>query len=156
MKKMFLIIFMPGFFFSLSAQELNLFSGFFDYQYYQDDTRIEKSEVYFLMQQNKETHFYWMRSRTYSAISNVSIGVSLISLVSLYSDLYYDTNVESLSIVGYLLGLTSSIIFSIKEHNYKKKAILKYNSTFDEPKTTSSVKINGKFDGNGLGVSLTF
>jgi len=108
------------------------------------------------MQQNEETHFYWKRSKTFSAISFVSLGVSLISLVSLNSDLYYDTNVESLSIVGYLLGLTSSIIFSIKEHNYKKKAILKYTSTFDEPKTTSSVKINGKFDENGLGVSLTF
>ena len=156
MQKMFLIIFMPGFFFSLSAQELTLFSGFFDYQYYQDDTRIEKSEVHFLMQQNEETHFYWKRSRTYSAISYSSLGISIISFVNINKNLEPDGTINDYKITGYFLGLISAIIFSIKEHNYKKKAILKYNSTFDEPKTTSSVKINGKFDGNGLGVSLTF
>ena len=156
MKKMLLIVFMSGFFFLLSAQELTLFPGFFDYQYYQDDLRIEKSEVTFLMQQNKETHFYWRRSRTYSAISYTSLGISIISLVNINENLDPDGTINDYKISGYFLGLISAIVFSIKERNHKKKAILKYNSFFDEPKTTSSVKVNRKIDGNGLGVSLTF
>ena len=42
MSKTHYVLLFTSFFGMLSAQELTIFSGFFDFQYYQDKIRIEK------------------------------------------------------------------------------------------------------------------
>ena len=74
MSKTLCILLFTSFFGMLSAQELTMFSGFFDFQYYQDEMRIEKKN-HFLIQQNEEANFYWKKSKVFSAIAYSSIGI---------------------------------------------------------------------------------
>lgn len=156
MSKTLCILLFTSFFGMLSAQELTMFSGFFDFQYYQDEMRIEKKEVHFLIQQNEEANFYWKKSKVFSAIAYSSIGISIVSIITVSNNEYDDEKqIHPLSLAGYFFGLTSSVLFSFKEYNYKKKAILKYNSSFDAPKQTyNSYKIKGVFDNKGVGLRL--
>ncbi len=69
MKQLILLDFLMGFSAQMRAQEITMFSGFFDYQYYQDNNRISKKKVNKLFESHPEPRTHWERSKTFNTLS---------------------------------------------------------------------------------------
>ncbi|MDA8611894.1 hypothetical protein N9L07_01990 [Flavobacteriaceae bacterium] len=122
MSKTLCILLFTSFFGMLSAQELTMFSGFFDFQYYQDEMRIEKKEVHILIQQNEEANFYWKKSKVFSAIAYSSIGISIVSIITVSNNEYDDEKqIHPLSLAGYFLDSLPLYYFLSKNKTTRKK-----------------------------------
>ncbi|MEN1785679.1 MAG: hypothetical protein AAGF77_11140 [Bacteroidota bacterium] len=149
MKTIVLMLVMVLCFVQSSAQEITMFSGFFDYQYYQDDKRIARKDLVNLLETNQEALAYWNRSKTFNTLS----WLALASEIG-FGIWYITDNKESnnaISQVGLFGSFAAALTFSFISHSQKKKAILKYNQGIEE-KTAFKIYPSKK----GIGVAIVF
>ena len=148
----FSIIFLLSIHF-VNAQEITMFSGFFDYQYYQDDKRIAKKELIPLLETNDEAIAHWKRSKTYSTLSWVALAAETGFFIAEIADNqpFENESNNTLNTVGVFGSLAAVLTFSIISHSQKKKAILKYNQGIQD-KTTFKLGPSKQ----GIGIALTF
>ena len=153
MKKSILLILFFGFVLSSEAQEITMFSGFFDYQYYQDDKRIDKQELINLLETNQDAIIHWNKSKTFNTLSWVALASEIGFFVWEIADNkpYENESNNTITKIGVFGSLAAVFTFGYISHTQKKKAILKYNQGLD--KKTSFKLQPAK---NGIGVALVF
>lgn len=110
-------------------------SGFGFYEYYQDDTEIDKKQIDALMEAHPEAQQLWIQSKKASTIAWVFTGVQAGFTIWLLTDL---DEINSFSDLGdqasFWASLGSGIVSGIFTTRFKKKrkeAILKYNQRMD-------------------------
>ncbi len=135
---------------SASAQELTMYPGLFDYQFYVDNQRITRPEAMNLLQQNQEVWRHWQQSRVHSAIAGVSVLGSGVLLI-----LAVDREVKDEKLGPYYFGAVGALVvgtvFTVLSNNKKRDAILSYNE-YLEPRT--SLKLVPARQ--GVGIALQF
>jgi hypothetical protein len=161
MKNLFVFLFLFCLGYCATAQEITMFPGFLDFEYYQDDHHITKRKLLEILSEEEILYADWKRSRTYSALA-ISSGIAAFSLLIGGAASYdeYD-NHKFQSSDGLLLGAIglsfASGIFTSLDINLKKKTILRYNSTFDKSQSArSSLNLKGLVNGDGIGLALQF
>lgn len=136
------------------AQEITVFPGFWNVEYYEDDHQITKKELKALMTKNEELNAYWKKSARKATIGYVALAGQMASVVWLASELGSDGDNETLApaaaTVGF--GIVAGIFLNAANKN-GKKAILTYNKQFDDKTTYRLVPVNNQ---NGLGLALKF
>lgn len=154
MKRSVLFILFSISFFTISAQELSMFSGFFDYQYYQDDKRIAKKEVVQLLETNQDARAHWKKSKTLSTLSYVALASEIGFFLNevLDNKPYENTKNNTINDIGVYGSFAAALTLSIVSRAQKKKAILKYNQGLDKKKTTFQIKPAKK----GVGIAVVF
>ena len=153
MKRAFILILLSGFIFKSEAQEITMFSGFFDYQYYQDERRISKTELLGLLEKNQEAIAHWERSKTFSVLSWVSLASEVGFFVWEIADnkpIENESN-DTVTQIGVLGSLAAVLTFGFLSHAQKKKSVLKYNEGLDK-KTTFELRPAK----NGIGIAVVF
>lgn len=145
-----ILIVLSIFSFNVQAQELTMFSGFLDYQYYQDDQRIKKAELVSLMETNTEAFSHWKKSRTFETLSWVALASEVGFFVWEVTD-NDDPSNDTATKIGVFGSLAAVITFSVIAHHQKKNAILKYNKSLE--KQTAFKIVPSK---KGLGIALQF
>lgn len=161
MKYSSILIFFLSVGFLSTAQEITMFPGYLDYEYYQDDHHITKRQLLEIMSQDEVLFADWKRSRTFSAIG-ISSGIGALGLLIVGINTEYERNSDQLQqsnglLVGALALSFTSGVFTYLDLNLKKKTILRYNSKFDVSQSpSSSVNLKGKIDGNGVGLTIQF
>tara|TARA_R110002049_G_C9083857_1_gene555834 strand:+ start:674 stop:1135 length:462 start_codon:yes stop_codon:yes gene_type:complete len=153
MKKSILLILFFGFILKSEAQEITMFTGFFDYQYYQDDTRITKKKLANLIETNQEAIRHWNRSKTFSNLSLVALTSEIGFLVWEVSDNkpYENESNNTVTQIGVFGSFAAVLTFGFLSISQKKKTILKYNQGLDK-KTTFEVQPSK----NGIGIAMVF
>lgn len=153
MKKLILFIFLFGYILKSEAQEITMFSGFFDYQYYQDDKRITKKELINLIETNEEAMTHWNRSKTYSTLSLVALASEIGFFAWEVADNkpYENESNNTITKIGVFGSFAAVLTFGFISHSQKKKTILKYNQGLDR-KTTFKIKPTN----NGIGLAIVF
>lgn len=135
---------------STSAQELTMYSGFFDYQFYVDNQRITRPEAMKLLQQNQDVWRHWQQSRVHSAVAGVSAVGSIVLLA-----ISIDQEVKNDELGPYYFGglgaLVVGSVFAVLSSNKKRDAILSYNETLE--RKTSFKLVPAK---QGVGIALQF
>lgn len=142
--------------FTLSAkgQEITVFPGFWSVEYYQDDQRIDKPELKKLMSQNEEVSAYWKKSNTNSTIAYVAIAGELGCAFWMGTQFGEDDPNKILAPAAGTVGFAIIAgIFINSANKNGKKAILKYNTQFDNKTTFRLVPTTNQ---NGLGLALKF
>ncbi|MDC6365364.1 MULTISPECIES: hypothetical protein [Flavobacteriaceae] len=137
-------------FISLKSQEITMFAGFWDYQYYQDDKRITKKNLVSLLEKDEIAYSHWKKSKTFSALSYVSFGAEIGFFVW-----QLDNHSKNKSTTGPFIGVMSSfasfLTFALLSSSQKKKSILKYNEGLN-PKSAFKVVPSKQ----GIGIALQF
>tara|TARA_R110000868_G_scaffold163800_1_gene396120 strand:- start:2357 stop:2818 length:462 start_codon:yes stop_codon:yes gene_type:complete len=153
MKKSILLILFFGFILKSEAQEITMFTVFFDYQYYQDDTRITKKKLANLIETNQEAIRHWNRSKTFSNLSLVALTSEIGFLVWEVSDNkpYENESNNMVTQIGVFGSFAAVLTFGFLSISQKKKTILKYNQGLDK-KTTFEVQPSK----NGIGIAMVF
>lgn len=153
MKKSIFVILFFGIVLNSEAQEITMFSGFFDYQYYKDDKRIDKKELINLIETNQDAMTHWNRSKTYSTLSWVALASEIGFFVWEIADNkpYENESNNTVTKIGVFGSLAAVLTFGFISHSQKKKAILKYNQSLDK-KTTFKLQPAK----NGIGIALVF
>ena len=156
MKNMFILSIFALYFLSINshkAQEITQFVGAFVNQYYVDDVRVKRKEINQLMLNNAVANLHWKKAKTADIVFEISFAVNTVSSLVVYVQLLNDkTPAEGL----YALAIGSGIIeiwSGLSSLNRKKKAILKYNSGFDNKEKVSLVPLGNQ---NGIGLALKF
>lgn len=136
-----------------NAQEITMFSGFFDYQYYQDDERIAKKDLVKLLETNEESLVHWNRSKTFSTLSWVALAAETGFAIWEIADNtpFEDESNNTITTVGVFGSLAAVITFGVLSHTQKKKAILKYNQGIQE-NTAFKIMPSKK----GIGIAIVF
>lgn len=148
----FIVLFLV--FSTAQGQEITVFPGLWNVEYYQDDTRITKKELKALMTKNEEVNAYWKKSTKNATIGYVAFAGQMASFVWLASELSSEGDNETLSPAVATVGFSIIAgIFLNAAKNNGKKAILTYNKQFDNKTTYSLVPVSNQ---NGLGLALRF
>lgn len=158
----FLLVILFFIFFSVKslAQEVTVFQGFWQDEYYQDDNKITKKEVKALFSKNEDVNMYWKKADTKEIIARVAVMAQLAGTIWYVSELVNDD--PSLSnrdkaknavapFIGSLGAGIVGIIFLNSANKSRKKAILTYNKQFD---TQTTFRLEPISNGNGLGLAL--
>ena len=115
----------------MPAQELTIFQGVWGYEYYQDEIKINKSEVTTLMKSHELTNLYWTKSKKHQQIAVVAFGVQLITsyfTLNSLSNSIGPSNNKYLKFLAASLGSAAIAIgYSFSSRSLKKKSILGYN-----------------------------
>tara|TARA_R110000823_G_C15578135_1_gene462671 strand:+ start:83 stop:547 length:465 start_codon:yes stop_codon:yes gene_type:complete len=137
----------------IKAQEITMFSGFFDYQYYQDDTRITKKELKNLMETNQKALTHWNRSKTFSTLTLVALASEIGFFVWEVSDNkpFENESNNTITTIGVTGSFAAVLAFNFLSNLQKKKSILKYNQGL-EKKTTFEIQPAK----NGFGMAIVF
>jgi len=131
------------------AQEISMFPGFFQTKYYEDDTRISKSQVETLLAQNDEANMLWQKSKTHLTIGVVAL-VAELGFAFWGSSKADKNESTTVPLIGVLGSAAACVGFSLSSSNLKKDAILKYNASKD----VGSIKIGPTY--NGVGIVVGF
>ena len=127
------------------SQELTLFPGIIGIQYYQDNSRLTKSEFKSIIKTDEEASIYYKRFKVGRFIG-VTTSIASASLF-LYSINVIDVRSEFFSYQFASLGLlTASIASSIYANYAQKKSILSFNENLE----SSSFYIGPTNNGVGL------
>ncbi|MDY7396692.1 hypothetical protein UMM65_15695 [Aureibaculum sp. 2210JD6-5] len=136
--------------FSARAQEITMFTGFWDNQFYQDNERISKKDLKLLLEKDDVAIKHWNNAKTYKTLSWVALAAEAGFGVWSISDSYNQRQniVPTIGVLGSFAGV---ITFSLISHHQKKKAILKYNEGLDN-------KISFKImpSKQGIGIVMEF
>ncbi len=139
-----------------------MFPGFWSPEYYQDDEKISKKQLEFLLAKNEEVNAYWKKSKRQEIVFGVAVIAELGFAIWFYSELLNDspylTNREKAeNAIGPALGVLGTGIlagiFRNSASKSKKKAILTYNKQFDKKTVYRLTPVSNK---NGLGLALKF
>ena len=141
---LFLFLFSASF--SVKAQELSAYNGFWSYEYYQDDERIDKKKFEEILYSDDEAKKIWRDSKTLEGLAYLGLGVEIAGGVWLISDARNGRNITASSIV-FGAGFIGGLILIFNSQKKKKDAILRYNSTLDKK---TSFKIEPSKSGVGL------
>lgn len=125
-----------------NAQEITVFPGFFGNKYYQDDTRISKGQVEYLMTQDARANMYWQKSKTHNTISWVALGAEVGFLVWQIRN-KNNRKSQTVPFIGVLGSAAVAIGFSFSSVNLQKKAILQYNKSKDVSYLDLGITQNG-------------
>ena len=131
------------------AQEITEFAGPWGRQYYQDDIRIDRLEAKSLILQHEESAELWKKWQQQSLVA----GVTLIGTIgfAVWAQANDDANRSiAVPLIGAIATAGTSIGFGTAAFNSRKKAILTYNSQFDD----RSVHLGPS--NNGLGLTVAF
>jgi hypothetical protein len=149
---LFVVLFL--FFSTAQAQEITVFPGLWNVEYYEDDNRITKKELKTLLTKNEEVNGYWKKSTKNATIGYVAFGGQMASVIWLASKLDSEDDNDRIApaagTVGF--GIIAGIFLQAAAKN-GKKAILTYNKQFDGKTTYSLVPIGNQ---NGLGLAIRF
>src|SRR5690554_3102022 len=134
----------------IKAQEITMFTGFFDNQYYQDDKKINKKELTALLEKDVVAFNHWEKAKTFNTLAQIALATEIGFFVWEIADTNNTKNDTAIKI-GVSGSLAAVIVFSILSHSQKKNAILKYNQGLDNSNAFSI-----KPSKNGLGVVMQF
>ena len=99
---------------------MTIFIGVTGYQYYENDRLLITAEVNSLLNENKEAHKYWKKSRTFNTIAVSSSVVALGTTIAILAR--DENNKVPSSLVGASIGSTLiSIIFFCQQTPKRKK-----------------------------------
>jgi hypothetical protein len=146
MQKLILAFFICFISYTASAQEITMFAGFWDYQYYQDDERISKKDLVSLLEKDEVANSHWKKSKTLSALSWGALGAEIGFFVWQLNNASNDKDTTG-PLVGVLGSFAAGITFAFISHNQKKKSILKYNEGLTKK---SAFKVAPSKQGIGL------
>lgn len=150
MKIKFTLALMSFFLFThLSAQEITEFPGIFGTKYYQDDTRIERSEVGELMKIDTETNRLWQKSNTHRTIAYSCYAVQLGFLTWQLTQKYREDQV--IPLIGNIVVGSVGLGFMLSSNKLRKNAILRYNNNLPE---SIAIQLGPTYNGYGLVVSF--
>ncbi len=140
----------------ISAQEITMFPGFWDYKYYHDDIRVSTKEVKSLMQNHALTKMYWKKSKSHKRLAIIAFGSQLVTSFFALKSLNNrigpaDTNDKVLLAASLSSGIIS-IWFSLSSASLKKKSILTYNKL----QSTGGILLNIGQTNNGIGLVCSF
>lgn len=137
----------------MKGQEITMFMGFFDYQFYQDNERISKKEVSKLFATHPKSKSHWERSKTFNTLSWVAVASEIGFAVGMLNETTPHNKVPNSAItqIGFYGSIAAALTFNILEHAQKKKAILSYNQGL-EKKTTFKIQPSKK----GIGIAIVF
>lgn len=136
--------------FSVKAQEVTMFPGFWGYKYYQDDEQINKKQLESLLIKNDDIYLSWKKSKQFETLAIVAIGAETGFLVWELNNISNNKSPTG-PLIGVLASGVVGIIFIYKSINLKKKAILKYNKNLEKA-TTFKIRPSNK----GIGIVLQF
>jgi hypothetical protein len=128
-----------------NAQEITLFAGFFALEYYEDDLRIPRQVVDKLMQKDAVANMEWLKFKKHEKI----VWLAIVGQIAFGSWMIYnDDRNKDIAVpqIGFIGSSVTGIGFAISSNNARKRAILKYNKSFD----TASIKLGTTSDGVGL------
>lgn len=134
----------------INAQEITIFPGFWGYEYYQDDERIDRKQLISLLETNQESYDAWKESNNLRALAWVSLaaetGLGIWTLQKLQND------EKSLGpAFGTLVSAAAALVFISNSNKKKREAILKYNENL-ESKSVFTIDPSKK----GLGIVISF
>jgi len=133
----------------IQAQEITEFRGPWNVQYFQDDVQITGKEVKSLILQYDKSAELWKKWQQQSLVA----GVTLIGTIgfAVWGQVNDNANRSTaIPIIGLIATAGTSIGFSTAAFNSRKKAILTYNSQFDD----RSAHLGPS--NNGLGLTVAF
>ena len=137
---------------SMTAQEITVFPGMWNIEYYQDDKEITKKELKQLFAKNQEVQAYWKKSNTFSSLAYtavaVEVGFGVWTLAELNNEDSSSSLAPAIGTVGF--GILA-VIFLNSANKNAKKAILTYNKQFDN-KTT--FRLSPISNNDGLGIAI--
>ena len=148
----FIVLFLL--FSTAQAQEITVFPGLWNTEYYEDDHQITKKELKALMTKNEEVSTYWKKSNRNATIGYVAFAGEMASVVWLVSQLDSDDNNDRIAPATATIGfaIVAGIFLNAANKN-GKKAILTYNKQFDNKTTYRLLPISNQ---NGLGLAIRF
>ena len=133
----------------IQAQEITEFSGPWNIQYFQDDVQITRKEAKSLILQYDKSAELWKKWQQQSLVA----GVTFIGTIgfAVWAQANDDANRSiAVPLIGAIATAGTSIGFGTAAFNSRKKAILTYNSQFDD----RSVHLGPS--NNGLGLTVAF
>lgn len=127
-----LLIIMVFLFFSkhLFAQEITMFDESLSYHYYEDDNRINVKRVEKLLSKDSIANLHWKRAKLKNFISN-SFLITEIGMVTILTG-SNSKKTRILASIGILASIVGTLTFAISRQKSKRKAIIRYNSLFDD------------------------
>ncbi|MEM7483735.1 MAG: hypothetical protein AAF348_00860 [Bacteroidota bacterium] len=156
MKKFSLVLsfcFIFVFTIKINAQELTIFEGFWEPEFYQDDKQISKKEFKKLIENNNQAANYWKKAELNSTLTFVAligqVGTAVWSGYELSQD-DGDALGPALGSLGF--GILGGVFLHLSNQN-RKNTILTYNRQFDNKTTFRLVPTNNR---NGVGLALKF
>ena len=114
----------------IKAQELTMFSGFLNYQYYQDDKKISRKKFVSLLEKDIVAFDHWKKSKTFNTLSLVALASEAGFAAWEITD-NNDPSNDTVTKIGVYGSFAAVIAFGILSHSQKKKATLKYNQGLD-------------------------
>lgn len=140
----------------INAQEITMFQGFWGYQYYQDDVKINDKEVGSLMKSHELTKLYWTKSKKHHKIAIIAFGSQLVTsylaLNSLSNTIGPSDNKDLIFLAASLASAGVAIGYSFSSASLKKKSILGYNNLQQEDGLIYHI---GQTN-NGVGIVCSF
>ncbi len=133
----------------IQAQEITEFRGPWNVQYFQDDVQITRKEVKSLILQYDKSAELWKKWQQQSLVA----GATLIGAIgfAVWGQVNDNANRSTaVPLIGAIATAGTSIGFGAAAFNSRKKAILTYNSQFDD----RSVHLGPS--NNGLGLTVAF
>ncbi len=134
----------------INAQELTMFTGFFNSEVYQDDKKITKDMASELMKSNSEVHTLWTTAQKHQTASFVFLA-SEIGFLFWQISAAKNRESQTMPLVGLVGSGIASLAFAVSSRTAAKEAILKYNADFDKP-----VSIRFGAANNGIGFTMSF
>ncbi len=134
----------------LNAQEITIFPGFWELEYYQGDEKINKKQLVSLLEKDQESLKLWKKSNTFNSLAWASLAMETGFAIWTFDKIRNDEN----SLVPAMATLTSAaafIVFYLSSSKYKKESILRYNKNL-KSKTAFRIGPSNK----GLGIVLRF
>lgn len=135
----------------INAQEITVFPGFWNLEYYKDDKKISKKQLASILEKDNEAFDLWNKSNNLNTFTWVSLAVETGFGVWTLQKLQKNENGVGPAIAT-LISAASVVIFASKANKKRREAILKYNQSLDSKKITFKVEPSRE----GLGIVLRF
>ena len=133
------------------AQEITVFPGLWNMEYYEDENKITKTELESILSANQESLTLWQEAKSKQTLGYVffaaEVGFGTWTAIKLMDD-EEEALVPGIATIG--TGIVA-MIFLNSANKKKKEAILKYNSSLDK-----KVSFDLNIDSDGLGFVLSF
>lgn len=138
--------------FTISAQEITVFPGFFSESYYEDSQKISKNEVRQLMKKVPEASALWQKSISQQTGAWIAVGGQFGFLIWQLNRASNNKS-QGAQLAGNIGCGLVAIVLGLSSSNSKKSAILTYNKQI---KVKSRQSFNFSPSNNGIGISMGF
>jgi hypothetical protein len=118
--------------FNTNGQEITVFVESLTYNFYEDQKRISVKDVRKLVKTDSIAAMHWKRMENKNILVNVSLALDLAFIIGVGTNNIKSDHYKVLG-PAFVLSSFGGVFLSISRQKSLRKAILRYNSLFDQP-----------------------